>query len=138
MYDDLRTHAASNSGCKANSEKMISILGTITKSSGGEARLLGFLREKFPQAIVHHQATVKEVPIFGFYDPTLLTLPRRIIMSTQKQAEAFLARQAVGEFVVVDGKAYVEYLPLELLYLVAAIPDGNWLVRVWKSTQRQS
>lgn len=138
LYDNLTEFLKTSKGCKANTDKMLEVLGALTTTQGGENRLFVFLRENFPQALAKAQEQPRDVPVFGFYDPTLVTLPRRMVLRSVREAEAFLAMQAVGEFVIVDGRAYVEYLPAELVHLVGSIPDHNWLVRVWKSTQRQS
>lgn len=138
LYNDLVAHLQAGKGCKANTDKMLGVLGALTATQPGEQRLFALLREKFPQALARRVESPREMPIFGFYDPTLVTLPRRIILESAREAEFFLASQTVGEFAVVGGRAYVEYLPPELAHLVGAIPDQNWLVRVWKSTQQQS
>lgn len=142
IHDDLVEHKRRSNSCQANTTKMVLVLEQIVKRDGGETALVDFLRQTFP-----HILTVTPTPtqpasqpgrqhVFDHYDPTLLTLPRRIILDSDDAARRFLADKPIGEYVVVDGKAYVEYLPTELAHLESKIPRENWQVRTWRAGRR--
>lgn len=133
VYTSLVEHGRKSSGCSANTQKMLWVLDTISKRPGGEDSLALFLRDKFPHVIVVPKAAIKQSIVFDHYDPTLLTIPRRLILDSEDAARRFLADKPVGEYVVVEERAYIEYLPIELAGLLSQIPAENWRVRAWRA-----
>lgn len=137
LYQQLIVELRESKGCTQNATIMLRILNKLNDAAESRILLYDFLREKYPHIIINDNSNI-EVPVFGYYDPTLLTIPRRVILSSEDEAISFLSSKADGDYVVVENKVYVEFIPLDLIYLISAVPNKNWLVRVWKSNQRQN
>lgn len=134
IFQSLMEHTRAAHGCTANARKMIWVLDQLVKRPGLEESLAGFLREHFPHVISTPKVSVdRSTPVFDHYDPALLTLPRRLILDSEEAAVQFL-RDKVGEYVVVDGRAYVEFLPADLAGLASQIPAANWQTRAWRAS----
>jgi hypothetical protein len=148
LYEELIKHMRDKPGCKHNREKMLDILKKISLTPGGTVKLEQFLRQSFPNVLKDDPGNlpvrdlIGEVPVFGHYDPSLMTIPRRIILVNKDQAallnliQKFMVDKAEGDYVVVGSRAYVEYLPQDLEYLKTQIPAQNWLTRKWKNEHR--
>lgn len=138
IRENLVAHLATSRSCKANAQKMIWVLNELKKRHGGEEAIVAFLQRSFPHALMKEPSKPPDgVPVFGYFDGSLLTIPRRAILASEAEAKKFLSDKPVGEYVVVDGTAYVEYLTPTLMPLVGSIPAENWLVRAWKSQRRR-
>jgi hypothetical protein len=111
---------------------MMKILDSIIKEPDGEKKLVIFLNASFPHVLSTPKAAMRVDDVFGHYDPSLLTVPRRRVFDNEFAAREFLADKPVGEYVIVGSKVYVEYLPSDLVGLMPSIPAGNWLVREYR------
>ncbi len=131
IHDNLAGHTRESSGCTANTRKMLWVLDQLVRRPGLESSLISFLRENHPHVITEAPTANKSTPVFDHYDPTLLTIPRRLILDNEGMAQQFL-HEKVGEYVMVDDKAYIEYLPKELAGLLPQIPNENWQTRAWR------
>ena len=132
-------------GCSENRVKMFEVLQTITRNRPWALALESFLSKNFPAMIVDDTKTStskilsKEAGnkhrVFAYYDPTLATFPRRIIFSDGdlgKKVRDFCAKQFYCEWVVIDDRAYVEYIPPEAAAHKSNIPEKNWQIRAFK------
>lgn len=145
LHGDLVAHARGGHGCAANAAKMIWLLDELAKREGAIASLHSMLAVHFPQALgrpaapaplaSHGRPVLRRVPVFGHFDPLVLTIPRRAIVGSEAEARALLAGKPEGEYEMVDGHAYVEYLTPEMAGLAAQVPAANWLVRVWRANR---
>ncbi len=147
LYADFVEHLRRKPSCRANGEKMLEMLRVITAAPAGEERLEIFLKHTFPHVLIDDQPAPVRTrpaargPVFAHYDPNLVTIPRRrVLIGTGQDLEqavlAFLADKVEGDYVLVDGTAYIEYLPKELAHLVGKVPEANWLVRRYRQTTR--
>jgi hypothetical protein len=146
MHTDLMDFLMSGKGCTENRAKMYDLLQTIIKNRPWALALESFLIQNFPgmlkddsKAAQTIQRVTKEIDnkhkVFTYYDPALATFPRRIIFSSsdlQKQVHDFCARQFYCEWVIVEDRAYVEYIPHESAIHKSEIPEKNWQIRVFK------
>lgn len=138
-HADLLDHLRKHSSCRANTQKMLTVLDSITRLSDGEQKLTAFLRQHFPHVLTS-DALLKydnnqDNGIFDHYDPDLLTIPRRIIMdgdNLKERIEAFAKDKAMVDYVIIEGRAYIEYLTQDLISIAASIPADNWHVRRWR------
>lgn len=152
MYADFVEHGRRNQSCRSNQQKMLEVLDAITKTDGGEQRLEEFLRKSFPHVLA--KAIVRETapspaagggPVFPHYDPQLMTLPRRRVITTaeangdlEAAVRDFLRDKPLSDYVIVDGVAYVEYLPASLAPMAGQVPADNWQVRAYKQVHPSS
>ncbi len=156
LYTELIEHLRRGLGCGANREKMIDIYASLTKA-GHDKNLEQFLKKNYPNMIVGDQVNDKPIvvgntnnfaalnkhKVFSHYDPTLATYPRRLIitqldagqMSLGRIVLSFCSQQDYCEHVVVDDRAYIEYLPHGYGNLKNKIPDKNWQVRAYKRSR---
>lgn len=132
-------------GCSENRVKMFEVLQTITKNRPWAIALESFLSKNFPAMIIDDakastpKVAAKEAGnkhrVFSYYDPTLATFPRRIIFSDgnlEKKIHDFCAKQFYCEWIVIDDRAYVEYVPLDAASHKSNIPEKNWQIRAFK------
>ncbi len=134
LYAALVAHAQTAPSCRANTEKMIWMLGEIQKRPDGEQRLESFLQSSFPYVLTipSHTPAVASgrqvTPVFGNYDPSLLTIPMRKIFDNDDDAVKFVHDKAAWEKIIVDNKVYVEYVPQNLAHMIPSIPAANWKI----------
>jgi hypothetical protein len=108
--------------------------------------LIAFLRTAYPEMLKQDSLSAPQInyselnkhKVFTHYDPTLPTYPRRLIVvadprlgggSLQRSVQSFCAKQAVCEHLVVEDRAYIEYLPPGCAVKPEQIPASNWQVR---------
>jgi len=141
LYKTFIKGLQASRGCGQNSDLMIKVLEEIGKLNGND-KLLNFLQQHYPHALVDSQPkvemkTVAVDEIFEHYNPNLLTYPRRIIFTgssreLKTKVQSFLLDKIKSDFIIVDGKAYVEYLTNEDSQLKDSIPMKNWKIAAWK------
>jgi hypothetical protein len=135
----------SGQGCTENRAKMYDLLQAIIKNRQWALALESFLMQNFPAMLVDDskasQTTQKNKEVdnkhsvFAYYDPSLATFPRRIIFSSddlQKQVRDFCARQFYCEWIIVEDRAYVEYISHDVAAHKSEIPEKNWQIRAFK------
>lgn len=145
LHNELVTHLREKPGCRNNRRKMMDVLKKISTRPNGSAELETFLRKHFPQVIKNDPGGLpvreveEDIPVFGHYDPSLLTLPRRVILAEKDEAKllelvkTFLIDKSDSDYVIIGTRAYVEYMPLHLAKLVKQIPAKNWLTTQYKA-----
>ncbi len=148
LHTSLKNHLRQGKGCAANRAKMIEILSKLLESPDSSKKLQIFLSSQFPHMI--ERSVVQDPPnlknkhkVFEHYDPSLNTIPRRRIITKIEAAEAgadfntfvndFCSLQVVAKHIIIDDRAYIEYLPPELDYLRDEIPEKNWQVPRYNS-----
>jgi hypothetical protein len=114
---------------------MKALLAEIEKS-GGSGVVLGFLQKHYPETIEGGtRAPIDDDydGIFTHYNPNILTYPRRIIFAgpkreLQKKVREFLLGKLQSDYIIVDDRAYVEYLEQGDIAVEKKIPLSNWLI----------
>jgi hypothetical protein len=144
MHVDLINFLASGKGCSENRAKMYDLLQAIVNNRQWAVALESFLVRNFPNMLVDDakpqaQASSRGADnkhkVFAYYDPSLATFPRRIIFSSddlQKQVRDFCAKQFYCEWIIVEDRAYVEYVPHNAAVNKSEIPEKNWQIRAFK------
>lgn len=145
VYADLVKFLMEGHTCGDNRLKMIEILKYIQKNQQWAKSLEEFITKNYPAMIVDDsnenksrvisRAIDNKHRVFSYYDPTLATFPRRIILSgndLQKQVRDFCSKQFYYESIVVEDRAYIEYVPQGISDLIKDIPEKNWQIRAYK------
>lgn len=145
LYNNLIDHLKLAKGCNANAQKMIELVTILWKSEKHRISLLAFLRANYPLVLVEpaDYSSQNYHNVFVHYDPTLNTIPRRKILTVSDAAisrrplsvlvDEFCGRQAYCDYVEIDDRVYIEYLPPELGHLVEEIPKKNWQVATYRT-----
>lgn len=132
-------------GCSHNSMIMREIL-TIINESGGEPELTRFLLEKHPEVIMKDRYKIIDKTrltdeIFGYYNPSILTFPRRIIIEGKQvrlKIEEFIKDKLKYDYIILGDKAYIEYLIYGDKNIVEKIPDSNWKIREYRNGKEKA
>jgi len=145
MHTDLISFLMSGKGCSENRTKMYDLLQAITRNRQWALALESFLMQNFPAMIIDDSRDIKtstrtkEVEnkhnVFSYYDPSLATFPRRIIFYSddlQKDVRDFCARQFYCEWIIIEDRAYIEYIPHDAAAYKSEIPEKNWQIRAFK------
>ena len=143
---DLVEHLRKGLGCKSNKEKMKAIFDKFRHDEEKLAKLNEWVKDVYPSLIIHDPKKPLRLRannsdkhgVFPDYDPTLPTIPRRLIITIQDAAKngmdlrglisAFCVKQVYCDHIITDDRAYVEYLPRELSGHVNKIPDSNLML----------
>jgi hypothetical protein len=116
-------------------------------SLGGSEKLSIFLRQHFPQMIkseitdeqkVQDQDSLNKHAVFDSYVPGILSYPRRIIFvgpkrELMKEVRQFTFDKPIHDSLIVDDRAYVEYLERADMHLKDSIPLKNWQIAVYRN-----
>ena len=144
LYNELIDHLNNRSKCSANRKKMKEILARIGKNKQQTKQLISFLRKYFPYIVEQDREVASETSqeanrhnVFSHYDPSLLTYPRRVIISKpnadlESEAREWCKNQAFCDFIVVDDRVYIEYLPPGQGMLRDRIPKSNWEIESYR------
>jgi hypothetical protein len=148
LHQDLMNFLMGGHGCSENRVKMYELLRIITKNRQWAIALESFLVQHFPAMIIDdtknstsssRRIMSKEVDnkhkVFTYYDSSLATFPRRIIFSggdLHKQVNDFCSRQFYCEWVIIEDRAYIEYVAPDAAAHKENIPDKNWQIRAFK------
>jgi|6_EtaG_2_1085325.scaffolds.fasta_scaffold68385_2 hypothetical protein len=128
---------------------MSKTLGTIG-DKGGSERLTKFLRKYYPQMIkddisaadrVGDADSINRHQIFTSYSPGILTYPRRIILvgplhELRKEVGEFVLDKPVHDSILVDDRAYIEYLEKSDMHLKDSIPMKNWQIAAYRNKHK--
>jgi hypothetical protein len=144
MHTGLIKHLQQSKGCRSNRDKMMDIFGKIQKDRPLAESLAQFIQDHFPQLITGNNVEsassnlLNRHNVFSHYDPSLTSFPRRIILEHRPESDiqrdilTFCARQGYCEHIIVEDRAYIEYLLPEHAILQDKIPSRNWEVRAYK------
>jgi len=117
---------------------MLEVLNKIIKA-GGEPRLLKFLKQTFPHVLA--PAVIQAAPhiaVFSYYNPALLTIPRRQIIfgsggqDLELAVKQFIQDKPIADSLILGNTAYIEYLPAELVHLASQIKSENWEIKKYR------
>lgn len=140
LYNDLDAHLKKALGCGANRDKMEAIYDKLI-AGGYSKKLFDFIYKNYPSLIIDDYNKHR---VFQHYDPSLLTYPRRYIIINSnrlvldRMVTDFCARHGYSEFVVIEDRAYIEYIDHNSLKIKDRIPDRNWQVRQFKRIHKIS
>jgi hypothetical protein len=152
VYRKFMRRLQESRGCNQNKDLMVELLKEFERMPGAVDKLFEFLSKHYPHMIVKEQqsqppkivdkAEPVAVPklgqggtIFPYYNPQILTYPRRQVFEggdLDRRVREFLLDKLKSDFVIVDGKAYVEYLDRSDAQLVNKIPQKNWQIAAWR------
>lgn len=130
-------------GCNQNREIMVELLKEIEAVDGGLDKLMEFLGKHYPHMIVGDAKPATVAPannVFPDFNPDILTYPHRRVFENQnrreleKEVKGFLVGKAKSDFVISDGRAYVEYLEQSEADL--PVPLKSWLIAAWRSKHK--
>lgn len=145
LYRRFRTQLQESKGCNQNREIMTDLLKEVEQREGGTEKVFDFLTKHYPHMLVKDgqvqppaDPKVAGGPVFGYFNPDLLTYPRRVILEggdereLTRRAKEFLVDKLKGDFVVVGGRAYVEFLSRVDVAVVEQVPAKNWMIAEWR------
>lgn len=146
LYRRFMQRLQGSRGCNQNHDIMVEFLKELEKMPGGAEKLFEFLEKHYPHMIVRDSSAQKPWsepkrsvdPVFPQFNPNVLTYPRRQILDGEdlvRRIQEFMLDKIKGDFVIVDGKAYIEFLERVDASLVDKIPLRNWLIASWRSRQ---
>lgn len=143
MYKHFVAKLQSSKGCSHNKDLMINLLRQIEAVNGTD-RLYSFISKNYAHMIIDDGQS-EEVPvkssntqqIFDYYNPQLLTYPRRIIFegderSLRKKINEFVLDKIKYDSIIQNGKGYVEYLTQEDRSILNQVPAKNWQIAVYR------
>jgi hypothetical protein len=137
LYADFINKLRQARGCGDNRRLMHEVLAAIDMNGNG-VELGDFLRSHYPYMIseddINRVLPSDESELDRLFGIGVLTYPKRKIIFGSKKRLMATVRQFVSdktnyEFMIADGKAYVEYLDKGEEHLADKIPAGNWLLR---------
>lgn len=119
---------------------MIELLKEIENIDGGE-QMFAFLQTNYPHIIVSEKEKQPKTNIndqvFKYYNPNILTYPRRIILEGNKaqllqKVQNFIVDKIKSDYVIINNRAYVEYLMQADANLKDQIPLNNWQIAIYR------
>ena len=140
LYRRFITKLRDAQGCGENRELMKALLAEIERLGGADI-ILDFLQKNYPNMIEGGvkapAATDNYDNIFTHYNPSILTYPRRIIFTGPKQelkkkVHEFLLNKLKSDYIIVDSRAYVEYLEQSDIAVEKKIPLTSWLISQYR------
>lgn len=154
LYKDLLTHLHKGENCASNRAKMVGLLKKLLRDNNTRKQLQSYLRATYPHMISEDDPPVVATNynsydkhnVFEHYDPSLLTFPRRLILteleaqqsgvSLQRLVFNYCSMQAYCDHIIIDGRAYIEFLPPDLGELKDQIPAKNWQVQSYRTRNK--
>jgi len=126
-------------GCNQNRDLMTEILREIDTSGGSDA-LGTFLSKHYPhmiEGLERIQPIQSSGSVFEYYNPNILTYPRRIIFtgdlrSLRHTINEFVLDKIKHDSIIVGNTAYIEYLTSDDSAIVDKIPDQNWQIPAYR------
>lgn len=117
---------------------------------GGSDQLALFIKTNFPQMIKEELSleqkdkdgkVLNKHAIFDTYMPGILTYPRRIIFvgpkrELTKEVNEFTSQKPVYDCIIVDDRAYIEYLEETDMHLKDVIPLKNWQIAIYRNKNK--
>lgn len=146
LFRKFRAQLQESRGCTQNKDLMVDLLREIEQRPGGTEKVAEFLNKHYPHMLLKEdgddqpqaEAVHKGGPVFPYYNPDLLTFPRRVILeggddrALTRRAREFLVDKLKGDFVVLEGRVYIEFLTQKDAALVDQIPASNWQIAAWR------
>jgi hypothetical protein len=149
LYHSFMKQLQESRGCNQNRDIMIELLKEIEKIEFGTDKLFDFLQKHYPHMIVKDDGTPvkpavktkserqprKADDIFPYFNPAIVTYPRRQVFdgdNLERRTKEFLVDKLKSDYVIVDGKSYIEYLERRDITLSDQIPARNWMIAAWR------
>lgn len=149
LYNELIAHLRVSRGCGHNREKMIDLMGKIEARPGGRDVIVEFLRANFPSMLDYAGAPVSkpapsavpgvQLPQVPFeWNGNSLTFPKRAVLDNpdpaalRAEVDRLVSDKLRYDFVILQDKAYVEYVPANHAKILDQIPVSNWKVSLFK------
>lgn len=145
LYREFIVKLQSAKGCSGNKEIMLELLKRIEAMDGGADKLEAFISKNYAHMMITDDATPRPVPVqsqtvqqvFQYYNPNLLTYPRRIVFegderSLAKTINEFVLDKIKYDSLILNGKAYVEYLTQADRLIINSIPVTNWQIAAYR------
>jgi hypothetical protein len=104
------------------------------ESAGLKDKLMNFLVVNFPNAVIRDDNSEYITSIERYFTSNTFTYPRRTILIADN-AEInnlllkFLDGKIQYEYMLAEGKAYIEYLNVEDIEVQGKIPETKWLLK---------
>ena len=123
--------------CSDNKKVMLKIVNEIRRSEDA-AIFYEYLHLNHPLAITGHRYDNAVNQVFKDYDPNIKTYPKRIIMSNDNEkillnrVRSFTRNKICCDYIIIDDKAYIEYLDNDELEVIDSIPNKNWLIAAYR------
>ena len=139
VYRIYQRQMRSSKGCAENKTVMEETL-QLLRDANKEVELYTFLKAAYPNMIEGYvsRPTIAEGDVFPEFNPDILTYPHRIIFEGLKEpylkrkVQSFLLNKIKSDYIIIDDKAYVEYLSEDDKQVVDQIPLSNWLVSQYR------
>lgn len=148
LYRRFMKRLQESRGCNQNRDIMVELLKEMETIPGAVDKLFDFLGKHYPTMILKDQQgssepprPTKQPPVFPYYNPSIVTYPRRLVLEgddLKRQVQEFLLDKIKSDYVIVDGKAYVEYLERGDAAIADRVPAKNWLIAIWRLRSGQS
>jgi len=131
-------------GCSQNTEIMKELLDEIRKQ-GGTDKLMEFIRSQYPHMIKSdtvEKQSVSSDEVFEYYNPMILSYPRRIIFegsrkNLEEKIVGFVGDKIKYDSIIVGDKAYIEYLTTSDENIIDKVPEKNWQIKTYKRAKGQ-
>ncbi len=112
---------------------MVDLLPDI-EVAGLKEKLMEFLVINFPSAVIRDENTEYIASIERYFTGNTLTYPRRTILladnaDINNMLLKFLDGKIQYEYMLAEGKAYIEYLNVEDIEVQGKIPETKWLLK---------
>lgn len=144
LYKQFIDKLTTSTGCTKNREIMLSVLDQIGLM-GGTDSLTEFLTKNYPHVIDNSGQSVTTATfgpstggLFVGYKPGILTYPRRVIITggdVAAKANEFVADKFQSDVIIVDGKAYIEYLTVDDKDIASQINPTKWQIAAYRARQ---
>ena len=133
LYSVFIEKFRASKSCSNNARIMVELLPDI-ESAGLKEKLMEFLVNSFPNAVIRDENTEYISSIERYFTGNTLTYPRRtILLADNAELNSLLLKFLDGkiqyEYMLAEGKAYIEYLNAEDIEVQGKIPDTKWLLK---------
>ena len=135
-------------GCTQNKDLMVEVLQDIDQIGGDS--LIDFLQQHYPhmlsgQSTTHQQRedaqALEDDNVFQYYNPNILTYPKRQIFVGPRsvlnnKVQEFLLDKFRSDYIIIKGRAYIEYLEKNDAAIADQIPQSNWQISQYRLRQK--
>ena len=133
LYSVFIEKFRASKSCSNNARIMVELLPDI-ESANLKEKLMEFLVNCFPNAVIRDENTEYISSIERYFTGNTLTYPRRtILLADNAELNSLLLKFLDGkiqyEYMLAEGKAYIEYLNAEDIEVQGKIPDTKWLLK---------
>ena len=137
IYTNFIQLMRESKNCSDNKKAMLIIVNKI-KEGQDAAMFYEYLHLNHPLAITGHKFDKEVNRVFEDYDPNIKTYPKRVIMSNNNKkallnrVKSFARNKICCDYIIIDDKAYIEYLDNDELDIIDNIPNKNWLIAAYR------